>query len=71
MNITDNIISYSRIPSLVKAQKKYQQNNHEKTNEISQNWYNRNKDKEEFKEKRKINYLKNKEKLRLLKEQNE
>lgn len=68
MENIEHIISYSRIPSLVKAQKKYQKANNDKMNEIAKSWYNRNKDNEEFKEKRKLNYLKNKEKLKILKE---
>jgi hypothetical protein len=64
----ETIISYSRIPSLVKAQKKYQLLNSVKVNDIAKNWYNKNKDNEEFKEKRRQQYLKNKEKIKLLKE---
>jgi hypothetical protein len=56
------IIKYTRIPSLIKAQNKYRLNNNEKMNKIANNWYNKNKDNPEFKEKRKLFYLKTKEK---------
>ena len=55
------IIKYSRIPSLVKAQNKYRVNNPELMNKIANNWYNKNKDSDEFKEKRRQYYLNYKE----------
>lgn len=55
------IIKYSRIPSLIKAQTKYRVNNPDIINKISNNWYHKNKDNEEFKERRRQYHLKYKQ----------
>ena len=63
------IIKYSRPPSLVKAQKIYQQKNKELVNQIQKKFYNKNKDNEEFKLKKHQYYLNYKEKkMKLLSE---